>query len=231
MNTLPLALTLDLDDTLWPIWPIIELAEHRLHDWLSVHAPATAARFDRAALRAARDRFAEANPALLHDLSEIRRGSLRLALLSSGEDPALAEPAFEVFFEARQQVVLYDDALLGLERLVARYRLFALTNGNAQLAKVGLASYFSGRISARDLGVAKPDARIFHAACAELQCPPGRVLHVGDDLALDVAGAIGAGLQAVWLHRGALPEAGSPVLAAPYRVFSDLVQLADALGC
>ncbi len=231
MNTLPLALTLDLDDTLWPIWPIIELAEHRLHDWLSVHAPATAARFDRLALRAARDRFAEANPALLHDLSEIRRGSLRQALLSSGEDPSLAEPAFEVFFEARQQVVLYDDALLGLERLAARYRLFALTNGNAQLGKVGLAAYFSGRISARDLGVAKPDARIFHAACAALQCPPGRVLHVGDDLALDVAGAIGAGLQAVWLHRGTLPEAGAPVLAAPYRVFPDLLQLADALGC
>ena len=36
------AITLDLDDTLWPIWPMIERAEKRLHAWLAEHAPATA---------------------------------------------------------------------------------------------------------------------------------------------------------------------------------------------
>mgnify|MGYP003353772201 CR=1 FL=1 len=34
----PRALTLDLDDTLWPVWPAIERAEAVLHDWLKAHA-------------------------------------------------------------------------------------------------------------------------------------------------------------------------------------------------
>jgi putative hydrolase of the HAD superfamily len=50
------ALTLDLDDTLWPVWPAIQRAEAALHGWLLRHAPATAARFDVVALRALRDR-------------------------------------------------------------------------------------------------------------------------------------------------------------------------------
>ena len=37
------ALTLDLDDTLWPVWPIIDRAEQVLHDWLASNAPLTAA--------------------------------------------------------------------------------------------------------------------------------------------------------------------------------------------
>ena len=53
MNTLwtPQALTLDLDDTLWPIWPTIARAEQALQDWLRQHAPRTA--LDHAALDAA----------------------------------------------------------------------------------------------------------------------------------------------------------------------------------
>ena len=37
------AITLDLDDTLWPIWPTITRAENVLQAWLADHAPATAA--------------------------------------------------------------------------------------------------------------------------------------------------------------------------------------------
>ena len=31
------AISIDLDDTLWPIWPVIERAEKALHDWLAAH--------------------------------------------------------------------------------------------------------------------------------------------------------------------------------------------------
>jgi putative hydrolase of the HAD superfamily len=38
------AITLDLDDTLWPIEPVIARAEERLDAWLKIHCPrATAA--------------------------------------------------------------------------------------------------------------------------------------------------------------------------------------------
>lgn len=226
MHTPPLALTLDLDDTLWPIWPAIERAESVLHAWLAVHAPATAYRFDPKGLRSLRDAVALENPHWVHDLSAIRRESLRRALLLAGDDPSLDQAAFDIFFDARQQVVLYDDALAALSRLSQRFPLVALTNGNADLDRIGLAAFFRGSVTARSLGVAKPDSRIFHHACASLGCAPAQVLHVGDDFELDVAGAVNAGLQAVWLRREsvAVPSAGEG-----YRVFTDLTALADAL--
>jgi putative hydrolase of the HAD superfamily len=226
----PRALSFDLDDTLWPIWPTIERAEQVLHDWLGQHAPATADRFDPAGLRALRNEVALRSPEWAHDLSRMRRESLREALSRAGDDAALAEPAFEVFFEARQQVVLFDDARAALERLARRYPLIAVTNGNSDLARVGLDGLFQENISASRFGVAKPDPRIFHAACERLGEAPADVLHVGDDLVLDVTGALDAGLQAVWLRRGGSAE-GAPALKAPYHVFEDLDRLAIALGC
>ncbi|HEX3140470.1 MAG TPA: HAD-IA family hydrolase [Rhizobacter sp.] len=227
MHTLPRALTLDLDDTLWPIWPTIDRAETVLHGWLAEHAPLTAGRFDRAGLRALRDEVAAQNPHWLHDLSAIRHESLRRALQHAGDDVALADPAFEIFFAARQQVVLYDDALAALERLAQRFPLLALTNGNADLERIGLSKFFQGSVTARSLGVAKPDPRIFHHACERLGCAPEHVMHIGDDYELDVAGAVKAGLQAVWLRRGEAGEEG--VDPSGCRVFTDLTALADAL--
>jgi HAD superfamily hydrolase (TIGR01549 family) len=227
MHTLPTALTLDLDDTLWPIWPTIERAESVLHAWLLAHAPATARRFDRASLRQLRDAVALENPQWVHDLSAIRSESLRRALLLAGDDPALAQAGFDVFFEARQQVVLYDDALDALRRLSERFPLMALTNGNADLERIGLAPYFRGSVTARSLGVAKPDRRIFHHACSALGCAPEQVLHIGDDFELDVNGALNAGLQAVWLRREVVAETAD--VGTGWRVYGDLTALADAL--
>jgi FMN hydrolase / 5-amino-6-(5-phospho-D-ribitylamino)uracil phosphatase len=224
MHKLPRALTLDLDDTLWPIWPTIDRAEALLHGWLLEHAPATAGRFDRAGLRSLRDEVASENPQWLHDLSAIRHESLRRALQHAGDDTALAGPAFEIFFTARQQVVLYDDALAALERLSERFALMALSNGNADLEHIGLSRLFRGSVTARSFGVAKPDRRIFHHACEQLGCTPEQVLHIGDDYELDVVGAVNAGLQAVWLRRE-----GPPVAGDGYRVFGNLTALADTL--
>ena len=196
------AISLDLDDTLWPIWPTIERAEQVLHDWLLAHAPKAATLFsDPAALRAIRDQLASQRPDLKSDLSAVRRESIRLALTQAGEDPQLAEPAFEVFFAQRQCVTLYDDAQHALEFLSARFPLVSLSNGNADLARVGIGSFFRAAISAREFGVGKPDARIFHAAADAVQLAPEQVLHVGDDATLDVLGAQNAGMQAAWLNR------------------------------
>ena len=52
-----------------------------------------------------------------------------------------------------------------------------------------------------EVGVAKPDARIFEFALRALGVEPENVWHVGDDLNADVAGAKGASLTAVWLNR------------------------------
>lgn len=224
MHTLPRALTLDLDDTLWPIGPTIARAETVLHTWLRENAPATAIRYDLIAMRALRSEVALDNPHLLHDLSALRHECLRRALRQSGDDEALATPAFDVFFAARQDVVLFDEVLDVLERLAQRFPLLALTNGNADLGRIGLSRYFRGSVTARTAGVAKPDPRIFLLACETLGCSPREVLHVGDDYQLDVVGAVQAGMQAAWLRRDAPGEHGEG-----YRSYASLRELAETL--
>lgn len=224
------ALTLDLDDTLWPIAPVIQHAENTLHHWLCQHAPRTAALHDVAGLRRLRDQVAQARPDLAHDLTAVRLEGTRLALLAASDDPALAAPAFEAFIAARHEIAFYNDALPALQRLAARYPLLAVSNGNADLHRLGLSAYFVGSLSARDCGVAKPDPRIFEAACRRLGQPPAQVLHVGDDVRLDVMGAQRAGLPAAWIQR---PDHAEPPQRpeAPVHHYRDLQALADALGC
>lgn len=196
------AITLDLDDTLWPIWPTIERSEKVLHEWLVGHAPMAAALFSSpSALRDIREHVATQRPELRNDLSAVRRESIRLALYRAGENPLLADQAFEVFFAERQRVDLFDDVLPALTALAARFPLVSVSNGNADLDRVGIARFFRAAVSAREFGVGKPDPRIFHAAAGAVDVLPEQVLHVGDDATLDVLGAVNAGMQAVWVNR------------------------------
>ena len=195
------AISIDLDDTLWPIWPTITRAESVLLDWLTHHAPATAALFsDTEALRAIRNQMVTLRPDLKGDLSALRRESIRLALTQAGDEPALAEPAFDLFFAERQRVELFADAHDTLAFLSARYPVVAVSNGNADIHRIGIGRYFRHSISASDFGIAKPDVRIFHAAATAVDVLPHEVLHVGDDATLDAQGALKAGMQAVWIN-------------------------------
>jgi HAD superfamily hydrolase (TIGR01509 family) len=196
------AISFDLDDTLWPIWPTIERAEKALLEWLGFHAPMAAALFaNPGALREIRDELGATRADLRHDLSALRREAIRVALDRAGENPLLAEPAFDVFYAERQRVTLYDDAMGALGFLAARFPLVSVSNGNADLERVGLVRYFRASISAREFGVGKPDPRIFHAAAGALDLRTQDVLHIGDDATLDALGALNAGMQAGWLNR------------------------------
>ena len=221
------AISFDLDDTLWPILPTIEGAEKALHDWLVDNAPMAAALFSTpSALHEIRSHMLRRRPELKNDMSAMRRESIRLALYRAGENPLLAEAAFEAFFAARQVVTLFDDVLPALETLSARFPLVSLTNGNADLERVGLAPYFRAAISAREFGVGKPDPRIFHAAADALALAPEHVLHVGDDATLDALGAINAGMQAAWVNR---TEQFWPHEPRPHLTMSNLTELCDLL--
>lgn len=219
------AISLDLDDTLWPIWPTIERAEKVLHEWLVDNAPMAAALFSSpAALREIRDYMGANRPDLKHDLSALRRESIRLALYRAGENPLLAETAFDVFFTERQKVELFEDARPALEYLAARFPLVSISNGNADLARVGIHGFFKAAISAREFGVGKPDPRIFHAAAGAVDVTPESVLHVGDDATLDALGALNAGMQAVWVNRA---DHLWPHEQEPHVTVSHLTELCD----
>lgn len=207
------AISLDLDDTLWPVWPVIERAEKALGAWLRRHAPVTAALFSDPRVRAEiREEVMQSRPEMQHDMSALRREIIRLALCRSNEDPSLVAPAFDVFFDERNRVTLFEDAEPSLEFLSARFPVIALSNGNADVSKIGIGKYFTARISAQEFGIGKPDPRIFHAAARAVDVQPVEVLHIGDDAMLDVLGALQAGMQTVWLNRAgsSWTHAGSP---------------------
>ncbi|MEY4443372.1 MAG: hypothetical protein RL442_2372 [Pseudomonadota bacterium] len=176
------AITLDLDDTLWPIAPTMVRAEAALQQYLRAHAPAAAVLcYQAGGLARIRQQLQQEWHDRLHDLSALRRETIRRALVESGENADLAVPAFELFFEARQQVDLYEDALEALSFLASRYPVVALSNGNADVNRVGLGQHFHAAVSAQEFGVAKPDPRIFHEAASLAGVTAPEVLHIGDD--------------------------------------------------
>ena len=223
------AITLDLDDTLWPIAPTLERAEAVLQSWLDSRAPATAAQWrDEDHRRGLRAEVNREHSALAHDLTHLRREMIALALRRAGDDPALAGSAFDVFFAERQRVDCYADALPALGLLAARYPLLTLSNGNADVDLAGLGKHFTAQVSARVAGVAKPDPRIFAHAAAAAGVGPHEVLHIGDDAELDVIGALETGMQAAWINRnGQSWEHGA---RRPHLEAADLFAVCSALG-
>jgi putative hydrolase of the HAD superfamily len=223
----PKALSLDLDDTLWPIWPVIERAELALAAFLRERCPRTADKYPIALMRELRERIALEHPQFAHDFTRQRKLSLQHALRSAGDDEVHAEDAFDAFYRARNLIEFYPDALAALDRLAARWPIAALTNGNADLAQIGIADRFTVFVAAREAGHAKPDAPIFHATCERLGLAPHQVLHVGDDPLLDVAGANWAGMRTCWINRR--EETWPSELPAPDLEFTTLEALADWL--
>lgn len=221
------AISFDLDDTLWPFAPIGERIERTLHDWFVEHSPATAECFPIAEMRALRERVFEEFPQHAHDLGLLRRLTIERALRESGSDPTLASAAHAIFFRERNRVDFYPDARDALQRIASRVPVAALTNGNADLAEIGIAPLFRFQLGAREFGSAKPDPGIFLEACARLEVAPHQVLHVGDHPEMDVAGAARAGLRSCWIDRGdhAWPEALPPADLH----FTTLTALADWL--
>lgn len=225
------AITFDLDDTLWPIEPVMLRAEQQLDAWLRTNCPRTAAAYPVEAMRALRNRVADENPQIAHDFSAQRRLSLRAALLPHGYCDDHVDAAFAAFYAERNRVECYADALPALAHLGTRYPLAVITNGNADLGAIGLAAHFRFTLHASAFGTAKPAADIFHAACERLELAPAEVLHVGDDPELDVIGAHRAGLRSVWLHRGAASwtEASRQSEVHPDLIVRNLAELVDAL--
>ncbi|MBS0569804.1 MAG: HAD-IA family hydrolase [Proteobacteria bacterium] len=220
------AITLDLDNTLWPIEPVIARAEERLDAWLKIHCPRAAAAYPVTAMRELRERVAAENPRLAHDFTAQRRLSLQHALLPNGYTQSHVDAAFDEFHAARNEVECYADTVPALERLAARFPLVSLSNGNADLCRIGLDRFFRFSISARECGAGKPAPAIFQAACEGLRLSARAVLHVGDDAELDVAGAHAAGLPSAWVNRHGLTWTGA---VPPHIVVRNLNELADRL--
>jgi HAD superfamily hydrolase (TIGR01549 family) len=220
-------ISLDLDDTLWPVAPVIAAAEAALYDWLKERYPRAVRSHSPDTMRALRARIAAQFPEQSYDLTFLRRRALVSQFTAAGYAESACEEALEealeVFLAARNRVEFFDDVRPALERLRTRYRLFALSNGNADLERCGIGALFDGHVSAIAAGAAKPDARIFQALRDMTGVAASEILHVGDDPITDVVGARQAGMQTAWLNRDA--RSWPVALAPPARTISTLAEI------
>lgn len=195
------ALLFDLDDTLWPIVPVIVAAEEELYEWLRLHAPAVAATHTIESMRARRQALMDEDPRHRIDLMALRTLVMNEVFEACGENRAKIAAGMSLFGEARNRVQPFPEVVPALQRLSRRYLLGSVSNGAADLAAIGMAGHFRISIAAHKFGSIKPDPAIFLHACEKLGVAPAKTVYIGDDPALDVAGAQQAGLHAVWIDR------------------------------
>ncbi|WP_404942052.1 HAD family hydrolase [Pseudomonas danubii] len=196
-------ITFDLDDTLWDTAPVIVSAEATLRQWLTEHAPNLGG-VPVEHLWAIRERVLQDEPTLKYRISALRRRVLFHALEEAGYEHSqasqLADQSFEVFLHARHQLDIFPEAQPTLEALANHFALGVVTNGNADVRRLGLADYFKFALCAEDIGVAKPDARLFHEALKRGGATAETAVHIGDHPGDDIAGAQQAGLRAIWFN-------------------------------
>ncbi|ANB03054.1 HAD family hydrolase [Ectothiorhodospira sp. BSL-9] len=203
-------ITFDLDDTLWACAPVIQNAERTFHDWLGAHYPGITRRMNLEAMIDHRQRWFRPRARQHHDLSSLRKQWLAALAVEYGYDDALVEPGFRVFWEARNQVSLYDDVLETLDRLRHHYTIGAITNGNADVHYIGIGQYFDFVVTAAGAGHAKPSPEIFTAALDEAAVAAHEALHVGDDPERDVLGAARVGMRTAWVNTHGMKWPGGP---------------------
>lgn len=227
-------ITFDLDDTLWQAAPIIQGAEIALRDWLILNAPKLG-NFSIEVLGNIRQQLLESEPALRHRISELRCRILLRALTAAGYPAAeaqdMAEQAFAVFLQARHAIELAPEILPMLENLANRYTLGVITNGNADIRRLGLADYFRFALCAEELGIGKPDPRPFRTALDRAGVKAAQAVHVGDHYQDDIAGAQGAGLRAIWFNPAGVPWQHKGRPDAEIRSLSELPALLDSWDC
>jgi len=201
------AVLFDLDDT---------LVDHR-------HA-------NRAAISGVRERFAELRRVALEDLlaesarlldelhravalgrvdvNEARIERYRRLFAFAGANgsaqPVLAARLHRALYRRNRRRVA--GALELIEALSPRARIAVVTNNTQaeqreKLATFGFAPHITSLVTSEEVGVSKPDPRIFRAALARVDCTPENAVMIGDSLVHDVDGALAAGITPFWLDR------------------------------
>jgi putative hydrolase of the HAD superfamily len=128
---------------------------------------------------------------------------------------------------------LFPDVLPVLDALSASHRHAVLSNSSLpvqdrKLRALGVHDRFETILCAAELGISKPEAGAFLAACEFLGLPPHEVAYVGDHPEIDGRGAADAGLLSVWIDRGGLYATIDPPVG-PHRIAS-LAELPSLLG-
>ena len=219
--------TLDLDDTLWPVEPTIARAEQKLYQWIEENYPLVSNAYTQQDIAAKRMALQNSRADIAHNVTELRYCSL---LEMAGEfdyDKILVQQAMKLFRYHRNQVELFEFSESILSNLQQHFVVGAITNGNAQLDKISIGKYFDFVVTAEEVGVSKPHPGMFEHASNLAGVELAKIMHVGDSVQTDVLGAMNAGCKAVWYNRKRQPWPGGQ---NPHHVVHCLTELPAILN-
>ena len=132
----------------------------------------------------------------------------RLVLQGSGVE-VTRDVALKVFRRLRQipyELAPFDDVVPALQDLRSRGLAVGLISnidrdGSELVDSLGLGDHLDFAVTSSEAGADKPDPRIFQVALAKAGAGPQEAMHVGDQPASDVQGALSAGIAPVLLDR------------------------------
>tara|TARA_A100001015_G_scaffold302334_1_gene390408 strand:+ start:6 stop:692 length:687 start_codon:yes stop_codon:yes gene_type:complete len=205
-------ITFDLDDTLWPVKPVILKAEQALYQWLCEHYPRVTDTYTVQQLTQQRVTLTMRYPDISHDVSLLRWQFLAELAEQFDYPDSLADQGLNLFRQYRNQVTPFAEAEAVLTELGKAYTIGAITNGNAELDKISLGQYFDFITTAADVGANKPCVSLFQQAASEAAVETAQIVHIGDSAEADVIGANKAGCYSIWFNpaRHAWPGGQSP---------------------
>ena len=196
-------ISFDGDGTLWDFQKVMRHSLGHVLTELGQFDSRAAATLDIDRMIAIRNRVADELKGTTTNLEAVRLQAFQRTLEEVGRpDDNLAHHLNDIYLKHRfEDIQLYDDVLPTLQALRKRYTLGLLSNGNSYPERCGLAGMFRAVVFSQDHGVEKPDPEIFHIALEKLGCSRQELLHVGNSLENDIAGALNAGIKCVWLNR------------------------------
>ena len=197
-------ISFDLDDTLWDGQKVVHAAQQAMQNWLTQHHPLIAERALNGRYLELRKEIVNDYPERIHNLTFTRKEILRRLFTENihTKDQALfhAESAFNAFFEARNQVCYFEDALKVIGELKTDFKIAALTNGNADINATGLKPYIDYFYSAELVGAAKPDTSMFKVLLKDADLKPEECIHIGDHPEHDILSAQSMGMHTIWFN-------------------------------
>lgn len=205
-------ISFDGDNTLWDFDAAQRQALSKVRDAISGYSPVRdIPNVDR--MIAIRAQVGEELGEETASLRAMRREGIRRAVVEAGISPPeeFLDELFETFMTARDEAITpYPDVVSALRNVKSSgWTTALLTNGNANTEAAGLAEHFDHLLYAEDIGVRKPNRGAFEAVSRAASCELADIVHVGDSLEHDVAGASQAGATAIWLNRDGLKNPGA----------------------
>ena len=195
-------ISFDLDDTFWDVMPTIYRAEDKTKEWIKDNFPGVTKVMDTDTVIDLRNKILKEDPSLLVKISELRTRIFYETAVMAGysemESHEMSQNAFQIFINARNDVKLFDGVRETLVSLSNKYSLGVITNGNADLKKIGIDHFFKHIFSSANSGAHKPDPRAFEALINASNLQANEICHVGDHPLNDVKGSLECGMKPIW---------------------------------